>query len=115
MSNAPRGWLLDTGILVHLGRESPLGRHLIDFHHLRARADVPFISCVSIGEIMSLERKFGWGPDKISRMKEILGELVIVDINSEPHTRMNAHRSVTNESWVRQRRRRRCDAVEATA
>jgi tRNA(fMet)-specific endonuclease VapC len=84
VSYTPKGWLLDTSILVHLGRESPRGRHVIDHHQLRARSEAPFISCVSVGEIMSLERQFGWGDGRVIRMREILAELVIVDINSEP-------------------------------
>lgn len=77
-------WILDTGIIVHVLRGSPLGGHLIEDHQLRARNDVPLLSVVSIGELLSLARQFNWGVDKIQYMQEVVGELVIVDINSQP-------------------------------
>lgn len=33
---------------------------------------------------MALERRLGWGPPKVERMREILAELIVVDINWEP-------------------------------
>lgn len=81
---APSGWLLDTNIIVHILRGSPLGRYLVDAQQLRARPDVSLISVVIVGEIMSLSRQFGWGPQKVQLMRELLGELIIVDINSGP-------------------------------
>ena len=45
---------------------------------------MPLISVVSIGELMSLARQFGWGNNKVEYMREVLGELIVVDINSEP-------------------------------
>lgn len=98
MSSSSKGWLLDTGILVHLARESSLGRHLIDHHQLRARSDVPLVSCVSVGELMALERRLAWGPQKVERMREILAELIVVDINSEPV--MQAYAEI--DFWCRQ-------------
>jgi len=44
VNSSSKGWLLDTGILVHLARESSLGRHLINHHQRRARSEVPFVS-----------------------------------------------------------------------
>ncbi len=38
---------------------------------------------MTVGEILALAHKFGWGEEKRKAMKELLGELVIVDINIE--------------------------------
>lgn len=82
MTAAP--WLLDTSIVVHVLRATSLGRYLVETEQLRARPDVPLISVVTVGEMLSLAGQLRWGDVKLSRMRELLGELIIVDINSEP-------------------------------
>lgn len=76
--------LLDTNILVHVIRADPLGRHLVEGRHLRARPDAPMISVVTVGEILALAHHLNWGGPKRDHMLEILRELVVVDINRAP-------------------------------
>ena len=110
MSPTPRDWILDTSILVHVLRGDPLGRHLVEQQQLRARPDVPLVSVVSIGEIMSLGRQWNWGSRKLDYMREVLAELVVVDINSEPvlskyaeidaWCRQNGVKPGKNDLWI---------------
>jgi hypothetical protein len=53
---------------VHVLRATPLGRHLVhlvEVQRLRARAEVPLISVVSVGEVMSLGLQWNWGEKKL--------------------------------------------------
>lgn len=84
MSVREPGWLADTNILLHVLRASSLGRHLIDGAQFRARKDAPQICIVTHGEILVLARANNHGPDKVARLEELLRELVIIDINSQP-------------------------------
>lgn len=45
--------------------------------------NTPIISVVTVGEIQSIARRNKWGKAKLMLLNEILGELVIADINSE--------------------------------
>lgn len=83
MTSGAQSWLLDTGIIVHVMRGSSLGRHLVDDQQLRGRAEAPLISVVSIGELLSLSRQLDWGRKKVEYLREVLSELIVVDINSE--------------------------------
>ncbi len=41
------------------------------------------ISLVTVGEIRSLALQLGWGPLRVSKMEEVLAELIVLDINNE--------------------------------
>jgi predicted nucleic acid-binding protein len=69
---------------LHVLRGSDLGRHLIDGAQFRARKDAPQICVVTQGEILVLARINDHGPEKLARLGELLRELVVVDINSQP-------------------------------
>ena len=72
--------LLDTNILVHVVRRDAVGRQIMENHSLLDRADRPLISVVTLGEIESLAEKFGWGEPKKKVLRELLRELVIVQL-----------------------------------
>jgi tRNA(fMet)-specific endonuclease VapC len=91
-------WLLDTNVLVYVLRGTALGRFLVEQEQLRARQQGALISVVTVGEILSLALKFGWGDQKQGRMRELLAEMVIVDINSEPV--LSAYAEI--DDWCRQ-------------
>ena len=80
-TGAGRGFLLDTNVLVAYIRAGRLGKYIEDQFSLRAAAYKPLVCIVSVGEIMSLARKFGWGGAKTSLMDRLLKELVWIDIN----------------------------------
>ena len=108
---APDGtWLLDTSILVNLLRGTALGRHLVEQQQLRARALAPLLSVVSVGELLSLGHQLGWGEQKLARMRELVAELVVVDVNNDvvlesyaeidAWCRQNGHRPGKNDLWI---------------
>jgi tRNA(fMet)-specific endonuclease VapC len=74
--------LLDTSILVHVSRNDGLGKRVIADHSLTTRTDKPLISVVTIGELLAFARKRNWGRPKVDHLKEMLRQLVVVDINS---------------------------------
>jgi tRNA(fMet)-specific endonuclease VapC len=71
---------LDTNILVEVIRNNAVGQHVISTYGLRERAEKPLISVVTLGEIKSLARQFGWGQPKIDKLDSLLQELVVVPI-----------------------------------
>lgn len=73
-------WLVDTNILIHVLRGSPLGRHVVDSLKFRARDRTPLLSVVSQGELFSFARHNRWGKQKLDLLEELLNELVIVDV-----------------------------------
>jgi len=75
--------LLDTNILVHLIRGNSLGRWLDEQFTLRSRTERPLISVVTVGEALSLSKKFGWGQARIETLEALFRELVVLDISSE--------------------------------
>lgn len=78
---APLGYLLDTNILVALIRGNKLGQYIDRRYVLRASMAQCVISAITIGEMLSLTRKFRWGIDKVDNLYRLLEELVVVDIN----------------------------------
>lgn len=84
MTSRDHQWFVDTGVLVHVLRGSPLGRHVLDDLQLRAVAEVPYVSVSTVGELCSLASQFGWGAKRRSQMYEVLEDLIVVDINTKP-------------------------------
>ncbi len=76
-------YLLDTSILLHLIRGKSTGQHIDATFQLRHQVYTPLICIVSHGEIWSLARGNGWGPQKRLALDVMLGNLVTVDIHSD--------------------------------
>lgn len=53
---------------------------------------------VTVGEILSLGRQFGWGEDKLAAARGLLAEAVVVDINTEPV--LSSYAEI--DAWCRQ-------------
>jgi len=73
--------LLDTSVLVHLIRQSHIGRQIEADHDLASRPERPLVSFVTLGEARALALKLGWGADKTRRLDDLLYQLVVVNIN----------------------------------
>jgi tRNA(fMet)-specific endonuclease VapC len=73
--------LLDTNILVRMIRNDPVGKQVEVDHELSSRTERPLISIVTVGEIRSLARKFGWGTAKRKALEALLRQLVQVNLN----------------------------------
>lgn len=78
------GLLLDTGIVVLLCRGGDAGNKLDATYALTTRRDVPFLSVISVGELLAFARNASWGGRKETRLRDLLANLVIVDVNREP-------------------------------
>jgi tRNA(fMet)-specific endonuclease VapC len=74
-------YLLDTNILVAYVRAGPLGEYVERTYSLMAQPYKPLLCVVSVGEILALARKLGWGSAKAAIMRSLLKEIVLVDVN----------------------------------
>jgi tRNA(fMet)-specific endonuclease VapC len=74
--------LLDTSVLLHLLRATALGSRIADEHSLKNRGERPLTSIVCVGEALAFAKKRGWGAPRVSKLHELIHQLVIVDINS---------------------------------
>lgn len=73
--------LLDTNILVHLLRASSLGKRVAEDHGLLGKGLRPLVSVVTVGEALAFAKKRAWGAQKVSKLHELLRQLVVVDIH----------------------------------
>ena len=76
-------YLLDTNILVHLVRKSPVKAMVEQEFHLADAQNTSIVSVVSLGEIRSLAIQNHWGQQRIDILEEILKQYLVADINSE--------------------------------
>jgi tRNA(fMet)-specific endonuclease VapC len=74
--------LLDTSVVLHLLRGNKTAQRIDGELGLRARAERPLISLVTIGEALAFARYRSWGSDRTTRLEAYLRELVVVDIQS---------------------------------
>jgi tRNA(fMet)-specific endonuclease VapC len=108
------GYLLDTNIIVALMRANPLGRFIEATYGLRAPLNRGLISVVTVGEMLSLARQFGWGGGKVNALEALLDQLVWIDIND--HQILDAYGELDHESLKVGRRIGRNDVwIAATA
>src|SRR5438046_5400916 len=76
--------LLDTNIVIHLVRGGLIGQAIDVRFQLRARLERPLISVVSLGEALSFARRRQWGEARIARLRDLMRELVPVNIDTRP-------------------------------
>ncbi len=76
--------LLDTGPVIILARGLEAAERLDGMYALRDRREVPLLSIVSVGELLLFAKANKWGFEKERRLREILANLIIVDIRNEP-------------------------------
>lgn len=91
-----RPYLLDTNILVVYLRAGSLGEHVEDTYHLMQNPYKPLLCVVSVGEILSLAAKWGWGKPRTEALDRLLNELVWVDVNRRDV--LNAYASIVRFS-----------------
>ncbi len=82
--SVPNGLLLlDTSVVLFVIRAGPVAEKIDKEARLRARSERPLVSAVTAGEALAFAQRNNWGTAKKERLKELLSNLVIVDINSE--------------------------------
>lgn len=109
MTSKPGLYLLDTNILVHLVRDSSVGRWVTRHFDLR-QPYRQLVSVVTVGEALAFARKRGWGLRRTESLKDLLRELVVLPLDSEPVLQMYAeidwHLQTTgttieqNDMWI---------------
>lgn len=75
--------LLDTGILVHLCRGGSAAALLDQRYGLLTRRSTPWVSVVSVGEILALAARNQWGAPRRQLLVELLSSLAVVNINRQ--------------------------------
>jgi len=77
-----RTFVLDTGIVVHYLRQSPLYSKIEADHNLTAVDAAPVISSVTKGELLSFAQQRGWGTNKMQFLSVFLQNIITVDIKA---------------------------------
>jgi tRNA(fMet)-specific endonuclease VapC len=68
-----RLYLLNTNIVVHFIRDSPLWMRIRGTYSLLTAVPTPNLSVVSAGELRSLSMQWGWGTRKLDQLEFALG------------------------------------------
>lgn len=76
-------YILDTGILVGYIRGAGYAEYIEAKYSVSEPPNIPVISIISIGEILSLAIQFRWGDRKTQIMKDILSRFASIDINDD--------------------------------
>ncbi len=104
------GYLLDTNVVLALIRANPLGQFLDHQYRLRAALSRSMICVVTVGEMLSLVRQFGWGQTKRDELERLLDEVVWLDINRpdildaygevDHFSLTQGHKLGKNDAWI---------------
>ena len=81
--SAPRIFLLDTNILLHLVRDKWIGKSIESRFQLRTRPQRPLVSIITMGEALAFAKRLSWGPQKAAALEALIREVVIIDISDE--------------------------------
>lgn len=110
MSAGSEQLLLDTNVVVHLARGNAAGESIDRAFAIRTRRERPLLSVVSVGELNSLARRWGWGEKKIEALRALIAELVVVDIQRAPileryadidtYCKANGFQLGNNDTWI---------------
>jgi predicted nucleic acid-binding protein len=93
-----RRYILDTGVLVHYARKSFLYQSIEKEQELTKQDCIPFVSVVTLGEIISFGIQHNWGQPKIQSIKSLLNKLVVLDINSNDNKLLDAYAEIDSYS-----------------
>lgn len=103
-------YLLDTNILVHYVRGSAVYRRVEATYALTAPPVRPLISIVSVGELLSLARRWNWGAGKRQIVQELLVRVSPVSLGFsgvtnayaeiDDHSRRNGIAMSKNDVWI---------------
>lgn len=74
-------FLLDTNILVHCVRRSPLGKKIEQEFQLFSGDHSLIISAVTKGEILSFAKQTAWGLSKMKDLMELLDALACISVD----------------------------------
>jgi predicted nucleic acid-binding protein len=72
--------VLDPEILLELFRGKEFGQWLDATYRLRERPNRPIVSIVTVGEILAIAERRGYGAERRDRLEELLADVVVVDV-----------------------------------
>lgn len=87
-------YVLDTNILVHNLKGTPLYEKVETTFKLSSIEVNPIISSVTKGELMSIAKQRGWGKDKVGKLDALLNQLISVDIGFSDFELHNAYAEI---------------------
>lgn len=95
-------YILDTSILLHYIRQSPLSARIENELQLMSQDVVPLVAAVSIGEIEGFVQRRNWGDKKINILKKLLSRILVVDIAGQDEKLMRAYATLNNysQNWL---------------
>ena len=106
----PTTYPLDTNIILALLRDNPLGRAVDRAYSLSSSLNRNLVSVVSVGELLSLAVKLGWGHAKREQLESALQELVWIDVNDrlvldscaviDSFSETNGRKMGKNDIWI---------------
>lgn len=73
-------YVLDTNVLLYYVRGGTTRTFLVETYDVFGAGNEPYISIVTVAEILVLAEKYGWGPAKTTILQELLSNLNIIDI-----------------------------------
>jgi tRNA(fMet)-specific endonuclease VapC len=73
-------YILDTGILLGYIRAAGYAEYIEAEYSVSEPPNIPVISVVTIGEILSLAIQFKWGSKKKQIMRDLLSKFASIDI-----------------------------------
>jgi tRNA(fMet)-specific endonuclease VapC len=82
MMAASRLLLLDTNVVIFLSRGGAIGQAIDARFQLRARAERPLLSAITLGEALAFAQFRNWGTPRIGTLRDLLREFVVLDIRS---------------------------------
>jgi predicted nucleic acid-binding protein len=96
-------YLLDTNILLLYIRDSFTRSYIDDQYDPFGEGNNPIISVVTVGEIKSIAKRNNWGKKKLSLLNDILGSLIITDINSNDVLEMYAEIDAFSQNKIKEK------------
>ncbi len=103
MSERPwfdRDIVLDTNVLIHLGRYSRTGEWLLATY-LEKRTIAPIVSIVSVAEARVFAETNAWSLTKNETLRKVLGACIVRDVAKDDTSLLDAYRVLDMESRKR--------------
>lgn len=100
--NGGQDYLLDTSMVLHYARESPVFEAAESKYGLTKSRFQPLISVVTLGEIWALAYRLNWGEKRREHLTHLLSGVVSIDINDtriiDAYAKICAH--ATKSGWA---------------
>jgi tRNA(fMet)-specific endonuclease VapC len=89
-----RNFILDTNIIIAYLKGNPLFTKVSEDNNLNEEDAFIMISSISKGELLSLAMQNSWGERRVNRLKQLLNEIVIIDVAGNDELLLNAYAEI---------------------